>query len=166
MTVNVPKEKASSKNLFKIIGIAACIVVLIGFLVKTFASDKPIEVVEKFITAVNDKDINKAVTYLDPKYEKLYKASSKVLSKVLGAPELSDIADILPGFSQLAGSKDTSQITIEKVISQDVQKNTATIKVLLNFKEKDDFGTFRNDRSNGTFTLKKINGKWKIVNMR
>lgn len=166
LTVNIPNEKKYSKNSFKTIALAACIIILSCFLYKMFISDKPVNVVEKFITAMNDSDVNEAVTYLDPKYERLYKASSKLISNILGMPNISDIAEVLPGFMELSGGKENSEIIIEKVLSQTIEGNSATVNVLLKFKEKDNNGNTKFKTDAGTFILKKINGKWKIENIQ
>jgi len=166
LTVNIPQEKKPSKIPIKIIALAASIIILSCFLYKMFNSNTPVKVVEKFIAAMNDSDVNEAVSYLDPKYERLYKASSKLISKLVGTPEITDIAEVLPGFMELSGGKENSEITIEKVLSEKIEGSSATVRVRLKIKEKDTNGNPISETDTGTFILKKISGKWKIEDIR
>jgi ketosteroid isomerase-like protein len=163
MTINAPIQNISSKNLFRIIGIVTCLVLFSCFIYIMFASNRPISTVEKFVAAINEKDINKAMKYMDPKYEKLYKSSSKLLSGILGTPELTDMADLLPGLLEIEGVKTDLHLTIDNVLIQDINGDKATIKILLKAKQTDENGNVTYDSGETVFILKKFSEGWRIL---
>ncbi len=128
---------------------------------------KPVDVVEKFIRAVNEKDINTAVTCLDPKYEKAYNSTNNILGAFIGV-SIKDVADLLPMFFDFAKSKDSSvqdlYIKLVRVVSEETTDNTAKIAVALEASDGPK-GRLLGSGIN-VFYLSKFNSGWRIVDIK
>jgi hypothetical protein len=58
---------------------------------------KPRRTVERFLQAFNDKDVNALLTCIDPKQERLFRASFRIIEKVTGGRlPLEDIFEAIP----------------------------------------------------------------------
>lgn len=152
---------AISRKIMMIIIVVAIICAGI-FLYKVLAGEKPIDTVNKFIQAINEKDINTAMSCMDPKSEKVYKASSKILSGVIGF-ELTDLAALFPGLLQISGCPVDLQMNITEVVSQDITGNDATVVVRIRALETDGDGNQSVDGGLSKFQLHKFNEGWRIT---
>lgn len=148
-----------------IAAVSAAIIIAGIILYNMFFVTHPHDVVEKFFNAINEKDLNTAISCLDPQYEKLYNVSDKILGNVFGVG-LKDVSDLLPfiyNFQQAQSGDDTDRfIELEKTVSETITNNTAVVVVQVS--EKDEDGN-RIDGGTGEINLKKFNEGWRIVSM-
>lgn len=103
------------------IGVVAAGIVLYNM----FFVVSPDSVVKKFVNAINGRDYNAAVSYLDPRYEKAYNAISNITGGVFGVG-LKDVVDLLL-LMPSSNSKDEIHYENFKIISEEVSDNGARI---------------------------------------
>ncbi|MFA6001073.1 MAG: hypothetical protein WC828_03055 [Thermoleophilia bacterium] len=128
------------------------------------AEPKPVDTVNKFVNAVNEKDINTAVSCLDPKYEKAYNATSGIIGGLTGV-ELTDIADLFPALISISGTKADLQMKIVNVESETVQGEYTMLKTQVEARGTDENGRVTSEQGPVTFKMKKFNDGWRIVDM-
>lgn len=153
----------------KILGvvITAAIVTAGIILYNMFFVQKPMDTIEKFIQAFNEKDVNTMVSCLNPAYEKTYNATSNLLSGILGF-NITDLADLCPGIVELAhasGDATDMQMEIGEVLSQQTSGNDEIIRVNLLVTETASNGSQEKNVIPTTFTMHKYNEGWRISNM-
>jgi hypothetical protein len=69
----------------------------------------PEPVVERFLRAFNDKDVNVLLSCVDPRQERLFRASFRIVEKLTGGWfPMEDILELVPGLYQ-AFQKDLSE---------------------------------------------------------
>lgn len=146
--------------------VAILVAAVLGFFTyNTFFVERPHDVVEKFFQALNEKDINTCMETVDPKYEKLYNVSSKVVGKLFGIT-LRDMADLFPfvvEFAKIEGDFEDRFFEIMDIVSEDIRGKTATVTVIIDI--KDEKGR-RIDGAKGYVYLRKFNAGWRIVDMK
>lgn len=157
-------EKIPFKNRIVIISIVALLMTIFTFLYNS-STDSPKYMVRKFITAINNQDINEAMSCVDPTYEKLYKVSNKAMADFLGTPDLSGVTDLFPRLLTLTEYSPDFQITIDKVISESMYDDIANIKSLLKVNMRDAKGKVTNKDVETIFTLKKFDKGWRIIDI-
>lgn len=147
------------------VALTAAIVAAGIILYNMFFVTKPLDVVYKFFNALNEKDINTAMTCVDPKYEKMYNATSNILESFIGV-SIRDVADLFPALLEFAKyeSGDTSDIRFEikRVVSEDIAGDRAT--VVIDVEVQDETGQTV-DGGLGTVYLQKFNEGWRIVDL-
>ncbi|NPV26075.1 MAG: zinc-ribbon domain-containing protein [Firmicutes bacterium] len=157
----VAKTKILTTSIVVAIVIAGIILYNMFFVVK------PIDVVEKFIKAINEKDINTAVSCFDPKYEKAYTATSNILGTFIGV-SIKDVADLFPMLFDFAKSKDPSvqdlYIKVVRVVSEETTDNTAKVVVALEASDGPKGKLL--DSGTSVFYLSKFNSGWRIVDIK
>lgn len=153
----------------KILGvvITAAIVTAGIILYNMFFVQKPMDVIEKFVQSINEKDINTAVTCFNPAYEKTYNATSNLLSGFIGF-NLTDLADLCPGiveFAHASGDATDLQMEVGEVLSQQTSGSDEIIRVNIKVTETDSNGNQTTNDVPTTFTMHKYNQGWRISNM-
>ncbi|MBP8707200.1 MAG: hypothetical protein KBH94_00575 [Caldisericia bacterium] len=137
---------------------------------------KPIDTVVTFFDSINNKDINTAVSCLEPKYQRLFNLTNKIIGAITGV-NLSDILDLAPFLSFLADYfpeiKEDPELPIWvkfeiiEVITQSIDGKEATIIVKVRGSEVN-FITeeiLNSEIAIVSFNLKNYsNDGWKIVN--
>lgn len=150
---------------FTAVALTAAIVTAGIILYNMFFVTKPHDVVYKFFNALNEKDFNTAITCLDPKYEKMYNATSNILQSFIGI-SLKDVADLFPALFEFAQyeSGDTSDVRFEvkDIVSEEISGDKAT--VVVNLEVKDETGKVV-DGGNGAIYLQQFNDGWRIIDM-
>jgi len=145
--------------------VAASIVVFNLFFVA-----KPMDTVEKFVNAVNEKDINTMVECLDPKYEKAYKATSNIFSNFIGGVKITDVVDLFPAIYEIAktesGDQTDMRMAVKKVISEKREGDRADIKLVIEVEKTDKAGKITTEQGIGYFYLKKYNDGWRIIDLK
>lgn len=136
------------------------------FLYNTFIVEKPEDVVNKFIQAFNERDLNTAVTCFDPKYERAYNLTNKILNSVVGF-NISDFSDALPFMLEYVKAEDENYtdiyLDITDIVSKQINGDKATI--LASIKATNEYGKVI-DGGNSYFYLKKFNAGWRIIDMK
>lgn len=89
--------------------------------------EDPSDNIYEFIECINAKDLNTAVTYIDPKYEKAYNATSNILEKVIGF-NIKDFFDIAPVLLDFVKAENGSLPGDFKININDVKKKYADKK--------------------------------------
>lgn len=149
------------------VSIVAAIVAAGIILYNMFFVVKPIDIVEKFIKAVNEKDINMAISCFDPKYEKAYNATSNILESFIGV-NMKDVADLFPMLFDFAKSEDPSvqdlYIKVVRVISEETTDNTAKVVVALEARDGPNGKLL--DSGASVFYLSRFNSGWRIVDIK
>lgn len=150
----------------KILGvvITAAIVTAGIILYNMFFVQKPMDIVEKFIAAINEKDMNTAISCLDPAVEKAYKAGSSILSNFIGGVEITDLVDLGPALMEMMhanGDATDLQMEVEKV-SEQTSGNDSIIVVKIKAIETNSEGAQNTEEGNSTFKLHKYNDGWRI----
>jgi limonene-1,2-epoxide hydrolase len=147
--------------------ITVSIVIAGIILYNMFFAAKPIDTVEKFFKAFNEKDFNTAITCMDPKYEKLYKATDNIVSSLAFGIRMSDIMDLVPFAFQFQGEANNDQtdfeFSIKKVLSQDINGDNAVITAIFEVENTDRSGRKSIDSGEDKIYLKKFNEGWRIV---
>lgn len=132
-SIAYPKHKKNVKavwiSIFTAVGLAIAGYMLYFLLL----APKPMDIVNKFVGALSNKDIKTAVSCLDPKYEKLYKGLNGILSNVTGM-SIDDVVQALPALSQFSGGKTDFNVYITDIVSQNTDGNSATVRVRLEMK--------------------------------
>lgn len=129
----------------------------------------PTGITQKFVRAVDEKDLNTAMSCLDPKYDMAYQGSSNIFGDIVGV-ELSDLADLFPALFSISGSvtgdKTDYSMKIVNIASENMQGESATVVALVDVSEADAAGKLSSSRENATFHLKKFNDGWRIVDVK
>ena len=160
---------AAKKTKIVIAAVIVGIVAVTLIIYNVFFVERPINTVKKFISALNDKDVNTAVTCMDPKYEKLYSATSNILSKFTGGVNIKDIADLFPAICSLSkeeGNTADAHMDIKNVVSTKINGDKAVIVVNLNIEETDDNGAASEESVRASFYLAKFSQGWRITDIK
>jgi hypothetical protein len=161
-----PQKKSHAKGIA--IGASAAVVLIVAavILFTVILVPKPVDVANKFIDSINNKDIKGAVSCMDPKYELIYNGANALLSNISGV-NMSDFADLLPalGGMNIDGNTFDYKINIKDVLSEDVNGDNATVKVALSL-EVNNGGDIQKQDAEATIMMRKFSGKgWRIVNV-
>jgi hypothetical protein len=144
--------------------------VLVASLVGPIAcgpSHAPENVVMRFFRAVNDKDINRLLQCVDPRQERMYRATFRIIERATGVP-LHDLLEVVPGLAQIFGDQMAEDIRFSeiRVLSREVSRDTATVRVSLR-------STYRSGRESRTqresmeFVLERFDkAGWRITHVR
>lgn len=129
----------------------------------------PADTVEKFIDAVNEKDLNTAMECVDPMYEKAYKGASGIIGGLVGV-EVVDLADMFPALfafsSELTGDKTDYAMEVVRVESENVSGDTAEVVVVIAASRTDSAGRqVENLEERSLFYLEKFSEGWRIVDI-
>jgi hypothetical protein len=159
-------EATSSAVKAKLIYGAVLAAIVTGgiLLYNIFFATGPIDVVHKFINAVNEKDINMAMECMDPTYERAYGAASNLAGEFLGV-SLTDAADLLPAFMEFSGSPVDMQVREGAVIEEQASGDSAVIVMELIGEMTDENGATTEETGEQTFYLEKFEEGWRITDM-
>lgn len=133
-----------------------------------FFATSPMKTVDKFIGAINDKDMNTAIECMDPKYEKMYKAGTSLLGGVLGF-DIKDVLDLSPAIFDIAkanGMKADLKIEKSKVIKEEKNGDKATVVIEIKAESVDDNGKKDTETGQATFMLEKFDEGWRIIEFK
>jgi len=77
------------------------------------AEKRPEPVVERFLHAMNDKDVNVMLTCIDPRQERMFRASFRLVEKFTGGRlPVEDLLELLPGLYQLFRDKVAADVRV------------------------------------------------------
>lgn len=127
--------------------------------------EKPNDVVYSLIESINEKDISASMECIDPKYQRLYTTTNKLLDKFIGF-SIDDLSNIFPFLFEMAyadGAVEDVRFQIVKVTNETITGNTAVVEVLM--ETRDRYGK-RIDGGTSYFYLQKFNVGWRIVDMQ
>jgi hypothetical protein len=130
-------------------------------------SRAPENVVHRFFRAVNDKDINRLLQCVDPRQERMYRATFRIIERATGVP-LHDLLEVVPGLTQIIGDQITEDIHFSEigVLSREVSRDTATVRVSVNSTYRSGRES-RTQRENMEFVLERFDkAGWRITHVR
>jgi hypothetical protein len=133
-----------------------------------FFAAQPQDTVNKFIKAMNNYDIKKVVTCLDPKQEKLFHVTSNIIGGIVGINP-KDVFDIFPClmvFNAIYMDDPQMQGPIfdnVKILSQVKSGKKAKVTVIATTNYYDGEQT---EAEKLVFLLKKFNEGWRIVDIQ
>lgn len=137
------------------------------YLFKLLTPSGPMVTVNKFVDAINKKDINAMISYMDPKYEMAYKGLNNIISTFTGGANFGDVADLFPALYDIVGQSGTGiddvKLKIHKVVSEDVTGSRATISVEAEIQHIDKSGNINSEKGVATFILQKFDSEWRIM---
>lgn len=77
---------------------------------------RPEATVKRFLQAFNDKDLNTLLTCVDPKQERMFRASFRVLEKLTGGRlPIEDLLETIPGMYQMFQSQISEDVNFQDV---------------------------------------------------
>lgn len=124
----------------------------------------PDRIVRRFFRALNDRDVNQVLSCVDPRQERLLRATFRLVEKATGLP-VDDILEMLPGLHQAFGDqiREDFRFTNIRIHSRSVAGNTA--RLVVSVKSSYRSGTFVTERlEHFEFTLEKFDeAGWRIV---
>ncbi|HEX2122767.1 MAG TPA: hypothetical protein VHL59_14110 [Thermoanaerobaculia bacterium] len=90
----------------------------------------PDRTVRRFFSALNDRDVNQMLSCVDPRQERLLRATFRLVEKATGLP-VDEILEMLPGLHQAFGShmREDFRFTNVRVRSRDVSRDSARLTV-------------------------------------
>jgi hypothetical protein len=90
----------------------------------------PDRTVRRFFRALNEKDVHQMLTCVDPRQERLLRATFRMVEKVTGLP-VDDILEMIPGLHQAFGDhiREDFRFTNVRIRSRDVSGNSARVTV-------------------------------------
>lgn len=90
----------------------------------------PEKTVRRFFRAMNEKDVNRLLTCFDPRQERMFRATFRLVENATGFP-VADMFELLPGLHQAFGAStpEDFRFTELRVLSRDVDRETAAITV-------------------------------------
>jgi hypothetical protein len=127
----------------------------------------PESVVTTFISAINDKDVNRMLDCVDPRQERLFRATFQIVERLTGIP-VASLLDILPGLAQLLppGQVDDFRFSDSRIVDKQVSGTDAHVTVSLDYVQISR-GTSTRTRETVQFVLRNFDeAGWRIVGMR
>lgn len=155
-------KAGKKKPVYAIIAVVALFVIIV---VIASLRSEPADTVYAFVDAVNNKDLKTAIEYLDPATAGLIKVGVAFLA---GTMEMQpgDVLEAVPGLFALArglGSKADFHIEVNRIISQEITGDSATVKAEFTMITTDDEGNSKIETGIGTIYLKKFGDEWRIM---
>lgn len=127
----------------------------------------PDRTVRRFFRAMNEKDVNQLLSCVDPKQERMLKATFRLIEKATGFP-MDDVFELLPGLHQAFGAqiREDFRFTKIRIRSRDVSGTTAKLVVSVNSLYRS--GTRETKRlEDFEFTLEQFEeAGWRITGVR
>jgi hypothetical protein len=130
--------------------------------------DPPEAVVDAFVQAVNDKDINRMLECIDPRQERVVRLGFRLVGALTGIP-VEAVIDAIPGLAQLlpAGAAPELRLSNFSIIERQVHGDQARITASLTHTYIGGPRRTQNDPVTVHFHLRRFEEKgWRIVAMR
>lgn len=135
----------------------------------TGGRNDPSETVYKFVDAINQKDFNLALTYVDPRYEKAANVAAKIMEKFTKV-NLKDIADLLPAWFDILKAngdyfdyKEDYRIIVNRVSKKYVDDNKAILNVEIIMEVTDQYGRIKQETITDDLEVEKFSDEWKLM---
>jgi len=123
-------------------------------------------VAERFINAVDQKDMNTALSCMDPMVEKQYKSVGNITQGLLGV-SLSDVANLVPllfsGMQEITGDQTNYHMRVVQVVSDEVSGDSATVVLRVEMTNVDQNGATQTTTQNLSAKLRHFDVGWRIV---
>lgn len=125
----------------------------------------PEPVVERFIQTVNDKDVNNLLSCVDPRQERMLRASFRLVENFTGgALPVEDLLELLPGLYQLLRNDLRADVTLQdiQVFRAIVNGDESEVPVMLTASARSARDQ-TNEQLRLRFKLRRFEEGWRIV---
>ena len=142
--------------------------VAVSFLGGCKTEERPEPVVERFLRAFNEKDLNVMLTCVDPKQERMFRASFRLIEKFTGGRlPVEDLMDLVPGLYQLLQDKLSADLNLRdiQVYRATINGEEAEVPVVLTAVERS-AGTQREEKRQVRFAVRQFEEGWRIVGIK
>ncbi len=143
----------------------ACLAMMLLLLQACTGEQGPEPVVERFIQTVNDKDVSNLLSCIDPKQERMFRASFRLVEKFTGGTlPVEDLLEILPGLYQLLREDLGADVILQEVqvYRAKVNGDESEVPVMLTALARSG-GEQKNEKLRIRFKLHKFEEGWRIV---
>jgi hypothetical protein len=128
----------------------------------------PERTVRRFFRAMNEKDVNKLLACVDPRQERLFKATFRVLERATGFP-LNDFFEMIPGLHQSFGSGTADDVHFShmRIRSRKITGLTARVVVSVKATSRSRTGTSATSVQEIEFLLENFEeAGWRITGLQ
>jgi len=132
------------------------------------SAPRPESTVKHFLQAVNDKDLNVLLTCVDPKQERMFRASLRLIEKLTGGRlPVEDLLELVPGMYQMLQSQVSEDIKFRNVYvgRGRVSGEDAEVPVSLEVWARSR-GVENTQRQELRFALRRFDAGWRIVGIQ
>jgi hypothetical protein len=128
----------------------------------------PEPVVERFLQALNDKDLNVMLGCIDPRQERMFRASFRLVEKFTGGKlPVEDLLDLLPGLYQIFQDKLATDFSFRNVQVYRAKANGGNIDVPVILTASTRNGSTQQDQVQRVrFVLHQFEEGWRIVGIQ
>lgn len=147
------------------IGGVAIIFVMMAVASCSSARKGPEPVVERFVQSINDKDVKVMLTCIDPRQERLFRASFRLVEKFTGGRlPVEDLLELVPGLYQIFRSDLASDFSIQnsQVYRAKMNGADAEVPVLLTTSFRAN-GIQKDEKLRLHVVLRQFEEGWRIV---
>lgn len=129
------------------------------------AKKGPEPVVERFLRAINGKDLNVMLTCIDPSQERMFRASFRLVEKFTGGRlPVEDLLELVPGLYQILQDKLANDFVISSFQVYRAKINGAEAEVPVILTASTRYGSVRKDEQQRLhFTLHEFEEGWRIT---
>jgi len=132
------------------------------------SAPRPEATVKRFLRAFNDKDLNVLLTCVDPKQERMFRASFRLLEKLTGGRlPMDDLLEMVPGMYQTFQSQVSEDIKFRDVHVGKGRSNgeDADVPVSLTVLARSQ-GLDKAQQQDLRFTVRRFDEGWRIVGIQ
>jgi limonene-1,2-epoxide hydrolase len=123
---------------------------------------KPIDIIHKFVNAVNEQDYKTMASCIEPKYERFLNAASNVVGAVVGV-NMYDMIDLMPVLQEYTDTEtEQSNLVISKINSEKVTGDRAEVQITLTGQSQGEI--IKTGKC--TVYLKKFDEGWRIQDIK
>ena len=143
-------------------------ILTVGFVGCQSTGHAPEPVVERFLRAVNDKDLNTILTCIDPRQERMFRASFRLLEKFTGGKlPVEDLLELVPGLYQILQNKLAADFSFRNVQVYRAKTNGGDTEVPVLLTTSTRTGAAQQDQVQRVrFILREFEEGWRIVGIQ
>lgn len=125
----------------------------------------PEPVVERFLRSVNDKDLNVMLSCIDPRQERMFRASFRLVEKITGGNlPVQDLLELVPGLYQIFRNNLDADFSVQDfhVYRAKVDGDEAEVPIILTVFTRSGAIT-KAEKLRLHFTMHRFDADWRIV---
>ncbi len=128
----------------------------------------PEPVVERFLQALNEKDVNTMLTCIDPKQERMFRASFRLAEKLTGGKlPMEDLLELIPGLYQIFQDRIGADFNYRNVQVYRAKANGGDAEVPVMLTASTRKGALQNDQVQRVrFVMRQFDDGWRIVGIQ
>ena len=146
----------------------AAALLLFGFVACRKEEGGPEPVVERFLQALNAKDLNVVLGCIDPRQERMFRASFRLVEKFTGGKlPVEDLLELVPGLYQIFQEKLATDFTFRNVQVYRAKTNGGNTDVPVILTASTRTGSTQQDQVQRVhFVLRQFEEGWRIVGIQ